>query len=219
MFKLNRNLCLVIFVFGCSSGKGSSPTWFDTSLPYDDGASMDDTADEDSSESSATWWRLSASLELVDGEILEEKSSFFAEILEDDRHVLCSLSSVPSTVTAAKELPHETIETWWNITVDTWDDSCGGALGKDPVPLEFQLGLGEMHPEIVAVLDNLVQAESGSEDALSSAFASFDSGESLLVFGTGGTAEQYSGTSPETPELLNGSVYIYPLYPFLIPPD
>jgi hypothetical protein len=76
-----------------------------------------------------------------------------------------------------------------------------------------------MHPEIVAVLDNLDQAEAGSEDSLSSAFASFDSGESLLVFGTGGTAEQYAGTSAEAVELVNGSLFIYPLYPFVIPSD
>ncbi len=211
----------LIFFIGCGETNYSAGDVSDT-------AAFDDAIDGggDSAVSSgegldAAWWNLSANLHFENGNLSLEKSSFSAEILQEDRQEICTVLGGPVSAEFLDDPPHDTIDHWWSFNLDSWDSSCDGVVSVETMPLEFQMGLGEMHPEILAVLDNLPQAENGSEDTLSSAFASFDSGKSLLVFGAGGTSDDFSGVSGKDKygDGFNGTYFIYPLYPFEFPVD
>ena len=206
---------------GCASGSEDQRrlTNEEGGEPSADGDDADTAVDE-SSQAEAVWWRLSADLDIAAGEISAGRSSFGAEILDEERYVICSVSASLASGVRESEPPHETIFDWWTVSVEDWGDGCMGDLDIASLPVEFQIGLGEMHPEILAVLDNLVQAEDGSEQILHGAFASFDSSESLLVFGAGGTTADFAGESSEEEESgLSGAYFIHPLYPFVYPLD
>jgi hypothetical protein len=211
-------LCVAL---GCASGSEGRSNWTDEDGDEPETAGDDaDTALDESSEAEAVWWRLSADLDIAAGEIIAERSSISAEILDEERFVICSVSASVASGARESELPHETIFEWWTVSVEDWGDGCSGTLDLSSLPVEFQLGLGEMHPEILAVLDNLVQAEDGSEQVLHGAFASFDFSESLLVFGAGGTTADFAGESSDEDESgLSGTYFIHPLYPFVYPLD
>ena len=168
----------------------------------------------------AAWWWLSADLSVESGQIASEGSSLSADFLDDERNVICSVSAPLGASVREEVVPHESVSYWWTVSIEAWGDGCDEHLELSAMPLEFQLGLGAMHPEILAVLDNLVQAQEGSESMLQGAYASFDSGKSLFVFGAGGTAMDFAGeTRDESQVELSGFYFVHPLYPFIYPAD
>ena len=89
-----------------------------------------------------------------------------------------------------------------------WEDPLGGR--------SFQLGVGEMHPEVVAVLDSLDGLGDGAESSLNGAYASFDGGDTLYVFGVAGSLAAYEGAglSAEEAPLPDGTWIVRGLYAF-----
>lgn len=136
------------------------------------------------------WWRLDADLVLADGDIQTDESEFRAALLDSSGAEACSAAAILNEATSIPTVPDEALVTWWSFADVTWADGCADDAG---LPLSLSLGVGGLHPEIVAVLDSMPEASVGAGTALNGAYAQLEGSDSLYVFGAVGLAPAWAG--------------------------
>lgn len=206
--------CLVMLA-GCAISKGG-----DAGSDTGTGENFDtfDTGDsgQDGDGPVPTWWTLSATLEIASGAVVSESSTVEVTVLDQEHAAICSVLAASPSVLASDELPDPTLFTWWRLGSMEWSDGCASHDVVVPTPSRFLLGVGEMHPEILAVLGSLGDVSDSAATSLNSAYASFDSGETIYVFGAAGLVVAYDGVGEALtgPPLTDGTWLVRPIYPF-----
>lgn len=189
-----------------SKGDGDST---DSDGDARDTGSLDDT---DGVSEQPVYLRIGGSLRLEGGLVDPGKSQLSQELLSAEGGSLC-LDVLPVTeVTASDEAPEEGLLGWWDLQLDPPAADC--ADRSTDSPSEVELGFGLMVPEIAAVLapEDLDEVAS----SLFAAYASFDHGANVYVFGVAGRTDQYDGTAGEATDasLQDGDYEIRGIYTF-----
>jgi hypothetical protein len=145
----------------------------------------EDAADE---QEQPSHWTLSGSLDVADGEIDSTLSYVEAQVMGASGSTLCSGSIGVESAERVVEVPDDDVQIWWSISLGAAAaDSCLLESMPDVIPDRFHLGLGPMHPEVEAVMDDAVAALGGADLALRSVFASLNNAETVWVFGVAGS--------------------------------
>ena len=99
-------------------------------------------------------WTLSGELVVENGLLSAEGSTVTAEVVDALGAVICHEDARVSSSARVVELPDDDVEAWWSILLESGDaDSCETA-GVQSASESLSLGLGPLHPEVVAVLDS-----------------------------------------------------------------
>lgn len=213
---------------GCSIGaKSADEQASDAAGAFSDTAEGDATTGGsggfDSGEplEDAAWWRLGAAITL--DEPTDESGGLVTnavggvvtvESLDAGGVVRCE-GQADITRFNLLSAPEPEVLVWWQVNLGAWTGTCADAGVQVPLT-SLQLGVGALHPELLAVLGTVESAVDGSEESLNGAYARVESGASVYVFGVAGTAEAYAGlgsTALEAP-LAAGDWVIEPAYSF-----
>ncbi len=157
------------------------------------------------------WWRLSAGLFLREGSPVLKDSTLFIELLADDGELLCeqelSLDAVESL-----EPPSTLIMSWWSLTPSPSAQLCG--VFDSPLSETIRIGVGSMHPEILAVIGSLSAIDDPAP--LNAAYATIVDDGPLVVYGVAGLPEAYEGLGEVAEEapIPDGFWQLKPVYQF-----
>jgi hypothetical protein len=176
---------LLLGTFGCSDEKMALAE-MGTETPSDD--SLDtgelDRDDANAPAEEASHWLLSGSLTHTSGELSSEMSSLTIEILSESGTVLCSDGVGISASERATELPDPDLQVWWEIRVAAArEGSCLEGELEGVIGGLMWVGLGPLHPEIEAVMNDSIQELESGDFELRSVFASFEETQPVWVFG------------------------------------
>jgi hypothetical protein len=184
---------------------------------YDDEA-MRDTAQDDSEAADSgvivapMWWRLSASLVLVQGTPVPEKSALTVELLGSKDEPLCTQQR-PLLASEDWGVDYDAVLTAWKLTPEPVELLCG--LYEPPLGESIVLGVGEMHPDILAAIGSIPELD---EDApLNAAYmVTIDKPDALYVYGVAGMSTAYAGEGEVVSKLPleDGGWQIEPVYRF-----
>lgn len=202
-----RILCCVVLMSlaACSAGDdhalaADQAEESDGDSESDAGGGAFDSGVSDDAGGGFSWWRLDADLEIVGGVLTPDASTLQAALLDDTGAELCVLAGVPGSAPPFLTLPDELLVAWWSLEAIGWSGDCIDELGPAMLPVTFSLGVGAMHPEIVAVLDGMPEASGDATEALNGAFAQFGDGETIYVFGAVGPAAAWAGEGDPSEE-------------------
>lgn len=193
----------------------------DTAASGDDTADDSDTMSADSGAQTPSWYTVGASATLSGGlltaltvtyTLLPETPSE-GPICDSPRAPIAALDVAP---------PDPAIYHWWLVELPGDDGGCEDA---EPLPTTLLLGLGAMHPDIVAGLE-----ADDAEDAASSLYGAYvatdgvsedGQAETVYVYGYAGTAQDFEGqTVPvSTPPAPDGEYTLTPVYVLKLPGD
>ena len=175
---------------------------------YDSG----DIAISDTGQPIPSWWLLGASLSIVDGVPDEKASALTLSVLDAALQPYCSARAAIASA-AAQDPPHPDVFAWWSLTwapVDGCDDV------SFPLPKTVLLGIGTMHPEVLA---RLTIADVLDPGLLNGAYISMDNLSTLLVFGAAGQPAAWKGKDgPVDLTLPDGAWTIEPVFSFELSP-
>jgi hypothetical protein len=194
----------------------SEATTYDGHQPTDSGTADQDTGrdsnDTGPDQSSATWLSLSASVMVVAGAILSEKTRLDWTILDQEEESLCVMEIPVNASTVEDPLPDLSLTTAWNLDTGRGTGDCG--LSANGIPSDFGLAFGELLPDLAAVLGD--HGFDGLDHDLWGVYMSADDWESLVAFGAAATAEGWKGeveadTGTALPDGLYQVVSLYAL--------
>jgi hypothetical protein len=157
-----------------------------TETPSDDSSDTGEFDREDGSPPAeeASHWVLSGSLAHTSGDLSSDMSSLTIDILSDSGTVLCSDGVGISASERATELPDPDLQVWWEIRVAAApEESCLEGELDGVIGGSMWVGLGPLHPEIEAVMNESVQALESGDFEVRSVFASFEEDQPVWVFG------------------------------------
>jgi hypothetical protein len=209
----------VVWILSIGCGAGKADRALDSGLAdpaIDAGADLED-GDDNLAEVAPLAWELSGQLTLDSDVIVEGESKLEIQLIGEDLTVLCDDTVEVETATAmdASQYPESTLLGWWRIFVgDPTPNGCFTDLYEFPVPVPMLIGIGPMHPEIVAAVGAVPSL--GDVDALNGVYTSMDGGETVWVFGVIGTQDAYDGFAgpEESAPLSDGAWTIEPVYSF-----
>lgn len=193
----------------------------DTANASGDSSDDSDTMSADSGASPPTWYTVGATASLSGGLVTAVAVTYTLWPETPADGALCQSPRAALSAVDAPS-PDPAIYHWWLVTLAADDGACEGAEG---LPTTVLLGLGELHPDIVAGLkDDAAQSASGS---LYGAYVATDGvgedgqAESIYVYGYAGTAADLAGeTTPVTaPPAPDGDYTLTPVYVLKLPDD
>ncbi|MDG1479303.1 MAG: hypothetical protein P8R54_06910 [Myxococcota bacterium] len=206
-------LLLLFLLLGCApKGAGNVVSDNDTSAEAPTTIDTGTSSAETGLTEDIAWWQLSGQLQVVTGLLVPEQTILQISLLTEALEPVCTESFSLSAQLEAT-LPHPDIYAWWLVSLGDGD---GGCAGKSTPDTPFYLGIGAMYADILPGL--LDVPDIVAPEALNGAYASFDEGETLLVFGASGLAETWSagGAPVEKPPIPDGIWRIEPVYTFEI---
>lgn len=161
-----------------------------------------------------TFWKLWFSVDVVDSRIDVLSSELSMTLLGPDGAELCSASGAVDAVVERDDLPTEELVVWWEVTASAWAGSCVDAGVTIPMPSPQLLGVGSMHPEVIAVMQSVADLGAGAESSLNAAYASLDG--TVVVYGLAGPTGAFQGEGSPASEapLSDGHWELRPLYSF-----
>jgi hypothetical protein len=166
------------------------------------------------------WWRLSASLEVVAGQLAAASSELEVTLLDRNGTEVCSeLFLVTSTNTEVFQ-PEASLIVWWSIERGEGAGQCATHHDLNTLPETFFLGVGALHPELEAVAGQVPAVPEGGPATLNGAYASVDSDvDDVWVFGFAGDEDAWGGRAgPATvAPLADGTWTIVGVYGFPLP--
>lgn len=138
------------------------------------------------------WWLVDGQVVVVGGAPLADGSSLVFTRRSGDEST-CQDSVSPTALTPAEALPHETVFTWWKVEWEPTAITCFGA-GEGAARQPLMLGVGQMHPEIEAVLPSLLgETDAAAVGHLNGAYLQLPDDDRLLVFGVIGPESAWAG--------------------------
>ena len=182
-----RNLLFVGLTVACGEEKDRESAARATAEMQDDATDTGSWSggDAEDSEYQATpdAWTLSGELVVEGGLLSAERSTVTAEVVDAMGAVICHENAGVTSSARVVEPPDDDVEAWWSVLLEAGDaDNCEAAGVAGPLPESLSLGLGPLHPEVVAVLDSDAGEAPPEPVDAKSIFASFDGGE-VWVFG------------------------------------
>lgn len=174
-----------------------------------------DTADSglaDSGQQLPSWWTLGASLSVVEGVPDPKASTLTLSVLDDGLLPYCDATAAVASA-AALAPPHPDVYAWWTLT---WEPAVGCDEILFPLPENLLLGIGAMHPEVLA---RLTVSDVPAPTMLNGAYTSLDSLSTLLVYGAAGQPAAWKGKGgPVDLTLPDGTWTIEPVFSFELSP-
>lgn len=213
---------LIALLPSCTSLEGTGRIdSSDTAASADDTADDSDTMSADSGAQTPAWYTVGATANLSGGALtaLTVNYTLLPETPSDGP--ICESLRAPISAIDVPS-PDAAIYHWWLVELPQDDGACEGAEG---LPTTLLLGLGALHPDIVAGLkDDADQAAAGS---LYGAYIATDGvgedgqAEAIYVYGYAGTAADLAGeTIPVTaPPAPDGDYSLTPVYVLKLPGD
>jgi hypothetical protein len=205
---MKRLVWLCPLVLACSS---------DGSYASEKGAYADTGGDGESADDNDTavgfsepaYWSMDAVLSLSEGELQE--ASLQASVLDQDLETLCA-QTYAVEASSAEEVPHESVISWWELSPGEGEGDCADTALPLPAPL--WIGVGALVADLEALLGP-AELDTASE-SLNGAYASFDAGQTLYVYGVAGTDAAFEGSIEPATEapLADGSWTLVPLFTF-----
>lgn len=209
-----RSIPLVLCVagsFACSPGdrnksdgtaNDSGGDVFDTG-PGDDGDGVSDQP---------VYLRVGGLLQVTAGAVEVGDSQLQQELLNEDAELLCDDVLAVNEASAEATDEESALLGWWELALDPPLSDCASL--EDASPTSLFLGIGLMDPEIVAALAPKGLKEAA--DSLYAAYASFDKGVHIYVFGVAGLPAQYEADAeaPPVDGLADGLYDVRGIYTF-----
>ena len=196
-----------------ADGDGAA-TGADTGGGADAGGGADGAEDTGPVIEAAAWWRLRSHIVVVGGAPQSSGGQLEVSSYDGALNLRCdataSIARVSELVASEPELV-----VWWQVVAGEWSGTC--VDWEQPVPVaSVQLGVGEMHPEIIAVLDTVEGASAGSDGSLNGAYARVESAGDIVVFGAAGLPAGFAGTGTpaDAAPLADGTWTFAPAYSF-----
>lgn len=214
---LSVGLCIALSTFSvaCSESRLATAE-FDTAS-FESGDASDTALDEAESVDTAVivapmWWRLTASLVLVQGIPVPEKSSLTVELLGSKSESLCTQQR-PLLTTEEWAVAYDSVLAAWKLTPEPVELLCG--LYDPPLDESIVLGFGEMHPDIQAAIGSIPELD-GDAPLNAAYMVSIDKPDDLYVYGVAGTSLAYAGEGKVVSKLPleDGAWQLEPVYRF-----
>jgi hypothetical protein len=185
---------------------------------FDTGSGSDDMV-PDTEEESPTGWRLSGTLEVVEGSLDTRLSHLMADVHGLEGDVICSQGIGVVTAIKVADLPDPDLQSWWEIKVDpSLGGGCDDLSMQVPTSHPMYLGLGVLHPEIEAVLDSEAGSAPPESVEVRSVFVALGEEASIWVFGVatmdGSVASDYLDGTIAGSALPDGQWKFKALYSF-----
>ena len=156
------------------------------------------------------WWSLAADLHLDEEGLNKSKSLIAVNLYNQSLEYICTYRFVIQEGLPAEPSFDEGI-LWWRMLLEAAPEEL--QIETCPslpiIPSTLQLGVGTLHPEILAVWNQIEWSDVvvPTEDLALSSYSSLDNGENIWVYG-GATTER--STLEEMPNIL----YLRPAYHF-----
>ena len=193
----------------------------ETGASGEDTAQDSDTMSADSGAKSPAWYTVGATASLSGGALtaLTVTYALLPETPTDGP--ICESLRAPISALDAPS-PDAAIYHWWLVELPGDD---GGCEGSEALPTTLLLGLGGMHPDIIAGLE-----ADDAQDAAGSLYGAYiategvaedGQAESIYIYGYAGTAADLAGeTIPVTaPPAPDGDYTLTPVYVLKLPGD
>jgi hypothetical protein len=162
----------------------------------------------------AAWWRLRARIDVVEGVPQAAGGVLELESYDASLNLRCEASAQIARV--SELAPSESaLVVWWQVVAADWSGTC--IDWDQPIPVaSVQLGVGEMHPEILAVLGTVEEAEANAEASLNGAYARVQGAGEIYVFGVAGPPAAFAGVGEPAvaAPLPDGTWTFAPAYAF-----
>ena len=227
---MNRLLPFMIAVSACSlgDGRGEAMSSGGQDGAMDSGTFAPGGGDGSSDTASgaelapAAWWRLGAELELgeplspAEGSLTNAVGGRLTVVsLDEAEGGRCTAEAGSERLTLLAH-PEPELVAWWLVVAGDWAGTCVDQGASVPLST-LQLGVGSLHPELLAVLGSVSAAGDGSERTLNGAYARFDADAPVYAFGLAGPASAYAGVGEQAvaPPLEEGTWLIEPAYSFV----
>lgn len=213
-------LLLALFCPACAMKEGL--------LGPADSYDLDDTADapEDSADDSGGWdgmtpgyWSLSATVLVEEGAPVAGDTAVSLQLLDavlGAEGVICT-ATWDSPMVAAADVPDPLVFHWWEVSsAGTLNGNCTTAQQRF-LPTELGLGLGELLPDLAAVLDPAGYGEVAG--SLYGAFVQMAPEADVWAFGVAATEAGFTGDvdAVGASPVPNGTYAFLPIY--LLPLD
>lgn len=211
-----RILALGLSLGGCAAGAGASAP-FDSGAASDLGADGDDGGGEGAA-GARLWWTMGAALTLIDGAPLAVGGALDVRVLDDAGVELCAAAVAVEAVRAITP-PDPVILGWWELSLGPWEPACAGAQATRPMGEALTLGVGELHPEVAALLPAQDALSAAAGARVNGAYAQLSADEDPVAFGIAGPAEAFAGEAgPWTSAPLpDSALAVQPIYRFAAP--
>jgi hypothetical protein len=199
---------------GCSAG--------DFALGAGD-SGIGDAADEDGAGggedggdgTAGYWWKLSATLPVVDGALRAEGASLAVVVLDDSAAVACEVS-LDLTEAEPLESPDPVIFAWWRLSSSPWEGACGVQSLPSPLPDTLELGVGALHPEIEVMLPSIEALSPLAYPQINAAYARLGEDAPVFAYGLAGVEAAYLGEGSRVEEapLPDGEYVVQAIFAF-----
>jgi hypothetical protein len=211
-----RIVMLGLSLVGCAAGEGAAAR-SDSGAASDLGADGDDGGGEGAA-GAGLWWTLGAALTLVDGAPVPAAGALDLRVLDDAGVELCAAAVAIEDVRAISP-PEPVILGWWELSLGPWEPTCTGAQAARPMGEALTLGVGELHPEVAALLPAQDGLPAAAGDRLNGAYAQLSADEAPVAFGIAGPAEAFAGEAGPWTEapLPDSALAIQAVYRFASP--
>jgi hypothetical protein len=182
-----------------------------------DGADGDSGGSADELEG-PMWWRLDADLVVSSGDIVAADSTLSVTPLNADGVELCVATGAPGAVIPVFPVPDDLLVTWWEVTDISWSPDCDVVDAESATLESLSLGVGAMHPDILAVLGTLPGVSDGAEGTLNGAYARVEIDGPIYVFGVAGPSAAFAGDAGPVASapLTDGDWQVRGAYTFLV---
>jgi len=138
-----------------------------------------------------SYWRMSGTLLVNEGQIQSELSFLQVSIIGDAGSELCLDSIGIASSSRQGESPEPGVQAWWRVMrTEPESGSCLAEEYSMPLPKPVYVGLGAMHPEILAVLAGETDRDSVEGSRMRSVYASMGAAADVWVFGVAETTSE-----------------------------
>lgn len=139
-----------------------------------------------------TWWQVDGEVVVSAGAPQVDGSTLVFSRRSGDESACQDVVS-PTVLASDEAPPHATVFTWWRVEWDPMGITCFGA-GEGAARQPLMLGVGQMHPELEAVLPSLLgETDAAALGHLNGAYLQLPGDDRLLVFGVIGPESAWAG--------------------------
>lgn len=211
-----RIIALGFSLVGCAAGGGAAAR-YDSGAAADLGADGDDGGGEGAA-GAGLWWTLGAALTLVDGAPSPAEGALDVRVLDDAGAELCA-AAVSVEAVRPISAPDPVILGWWELSLGPWEPTCAAGQATRPMGEALSLGVGELHPEVAALLPAQDGLPAAAAARLNGAYAQLSADEDPVAFGIAGPAEAFAGEAGPWTEgpLPDGALSVQAVYRFASP--
>lgn len=208
-------VALSALLLGGCGGAGAAYDLADTAM----GAAADEGeaggGGDEGGDTAGYWWKLSADLPLVGGELQAEGAGLRVLVIDERGAVVCEEALGLSAVEPL-EAPDPTIFGWWRLSPTPWGEGCAPQGLPSPLPDAVFVGIGALHAEIEVMLPSVDGLSPLAYPQLNGAYAQLGEGAPVFAFGLAGLEAAYrgEGAAAEAAPLPDGVYALQGIFSF-----